>query len=199
MKFTKVSYAQIQGPRNYQQDRYLIKKNLLAVADGMGGHKNGDLAAQEIVDQLNEIDDVSEALEKANFNCYKSNDGRGSTVVVCTIKDDMLHVDQCGDSRVYLYFENTLKQLTKDQGYGHILHNFVGDYLYLGLHKKVGISPGNIVLLTTDGIHDYLDHEKMLEIVSSLKDSPEKISEALIEACRDKTQDNCTIVCARIE
>lgn len=44
-----LSIAFSQGKREYQQDRYYQDQGLLLVADGMGGHAAGDLAAEEVV------------------------------------------------------------------------------------------------------------------------------------------------------
>ena len=49
MKFTIYQDSR-QGPRNYNQDRvaYSYSKDALltVLADGMGGHRNGEVAAQ---------------------------------------------------------------------------------------------------------------------------------------------------------
>ena len=56
MKITlaKPLVFQGQGRRDYQQDRYKISEDgrYFIVCDGMGGHGNGDLAAQTVCNAL---------------------------------------------------------------------------------------------------------------------------------------------------
>ena len=90
--------------------------NLFIVADGMGGHKAGDVASRYTVDEFvslienaTEKDDItviSEAVTKVNTmlleKAKESPDytGMGTTLVVATIKDEMLRVANVGDSRL---------------------------------------------------------------------------------------------------
>lgn len=47
------SSASSKGPRRYQQDRWLCRSaGIFAVADGMGGHASGDVAAEAAIEAL---------------------------------------------------------------------------------------------------------------------------------------------------
>ncbi|MGH7926512.1 MAG: protein phosphatase 2C domain-containing protein, partial [Candidatus Binatia bacterium] len=105
---------------------------LHVVADGMGGHKAGALAAQLTIDGLRHgLDQAASAtavtsllrqvFEKTNQEVYRkghSNDpetqGMGSTAVLLLISDRTVHVAHVGDSRAYLYRNGRLRRLTTD-------------------------------------------------------------------------------------
>ena len=104
--------------------------NLFVVADGMGGHKAGDVAARFAVEtvvhciksqkeELNPLRVLQSAIETANEQLYDKaqNDetltGMGTTMVAAIIKEDTLYVANVGDSRLYVLGEEII-QITKD-------------------------------------------------------------------------------------
>jgi serine/threonine protein phosphatase PrpC len=106
--------------------------HLYIVADGMGGHKGGALAAQMAVEELQRhigqasesepADSVIEAAFKAaNDAVYKransgdlAVEGMGTTAVLLLISGRIAKLAHVGDSRAYLYRNHTLSQLTTD-------------------------------------------------------------------------------------
>jgi serine/threonine protein phosphatase PrpC len=124
------------GNRSCNQDRCLVVERsdsiLLAVADGMGGHAGGDLAAQAAVDSLRqsfaqEAVPIPEteaflqtALETAHLGVIEA--GRNSkpaihprtTCVVCVIQGNRACWAHLGDSRLYVLRNGTLVARTRD-------------------------------------------------------------------------------------
>ena len=114
--------------------------NLFIVADGMGGHKAGDLASRYTVETLvenienthsdNPITIINDAIVNANRllldKAAESEDytGMGTTLVVCTIIGESMYVANVGDSRLYLY-DGKLSQITRD-------HSLVEEMVALG-------------------------------------------------------------------
>lgn len=114
--------------------------NLFIVADGMGGHKAGDIASRftvetfvSLVEQAGGKDPVSvinnavtavnaRLLEKAKESV--DYEGMGTTLVVATIYDHMLKVANVGDSRLYVV-GNDITQITRD-------HSLVEEMVSLG-------------------------------------------------------------------
>lgn len=202
-KMTDITTASSQGPRSYQEDRFLVADNLVAVSDGIGGHLNGDLAAQAIVDALQTIDEaspesVSKTLSSVNAEICKEGDRRGATVVVAYLEEKNLHVDWCGDSRAYLWRKSTgLTCLTKDHGYGSALLRCIGLLPYRGEHLEVEVEKGDIVILTTDGVHDYID-----TVSTPLREAQEQMkpiaNEIVDWSLKSGTRDNSTAVAFEI-
>ncbi|GMG97190.1 Stp1/IreP family PP2C-type Ser/Thr phosphatase [Tepidimicrobium xylanilyticum] len=126
--------------REVNQDAYyisVIEENpLFIVADGMGGHKAGEIASNMAVDIISadlgkdvtllELDDnsiknrIKESIGRANEEIYKksledeSYSGMGTTVTLIYSKGKKVFIGHVGDSRAYLLRKNILLQLTKD-------------------------------------------------------------------------------------
>lgn len=116
--------------RKANEDSYVARVPIFAVADGMGGHLSGDLASDAVVRRLDEgipaipaaPQLIEEALERASADidviAGQSELGVGTTVTgaVLTVLDGVaqLAVFNIGDSRVYRFERNSLKQVTTD-------------------------------------------------------------------------------------
>jgi serine/threonine protein phosphatase PrpC len=125
------------GPvRDENQDRMCSARvglgQLHIVADGMGGHKGGALAAQMTIDGLRrDLDQappttpvahlLRQAFERTNQDVYRiahsgdpETQGMGSTAVLLLISDRTAHIAHVGDSRAYLYRKGRLQRMTTD-------------------------------------------------------------------------------------
>lgn len=134
------------GPRKMNQDHYgwWPELGLFVVADGMGGHKGGEVASHLAVETIhgfiqdsagttditwpfgletqNSIDAnrLTTAVRLANRKIFnegsKSPDlsGMGTTVVAMLVAGDRLTLVSVGDSRIYRFREGSLEQLTQD-------------------------------------------------------------------------------------
>ena len=115
--------------RALNEDRVFERpdRQLWAVADGMGGHSGGDLAAEAVVDALHALSeqpapiadaDVATALQAANRSiCDRNEETRatsGTTVVAAHASNDLITIFWVGDSRAYLVRDGAVEQLTKD-------------------------------------------------------------------------------------
>lgn len=120
-------------------------KNLLIVADGMGGHNAGDLASrytvESMVDYIEKAEEnrpvplLSQAIHHANelvlekSRTDKSLEGMGTTVVAATMQGGYLYVANVGDSRLYL-IDQEIEQITRD-------HSLVEEMIRVGeLQRK---------------------------------------------------------------
>jgi len=124
------------GNRSNNQDRCLVLEKaghvLLVVADGMGGHARGELAAQTTIDSLSRsfmaqqghIDNPRGFLRKALHAAHLEvvDAGRAvdppvnprTTCVACLVQDDQACWAHVGDSRLYLLRGGTLLTRTRD-------------------------------------------------------------------------------------
>lgn len=204
------------------------------VADGMGGHSKGDLASKLatklFIKYIKEADLSAydsyiklqeEAIFYANEEIYKlsleEGDIRMGTTVVCLCldhKNKTYHLTHLGDSRAYIYRNDTLSQLTRD-------HSLVNDLLDSGSltedeaenfinksaitravgteekiipdSKSLPMEEGDIVLMVTDGLTNELRDDEIKDIVKANND-PYQISSKLIEAAIDHGgRDNITV------
>lgn len=111
--------------RQVNEDRVFDcpERGLWAVADGMGGHHRGDLAAQSVIDALRDLADehqdltpamVMQALEAANSAINRRDSDMGATIVTLSVHDGYAHVAWAGDSRCYRMRDGVVQLLTRD-------------------------------------------------------------------------------------
>ncbi|MFA7351076.1 MAG: protein phosphatase 2C domain-containing protein [Methylotenera sp.] len=145
MKFT-IFQNSLQGPRPYNQDRlaYSYSKDalLLVVADGMGGHRHGEVAAQLAVttmteafqrlavptltspakfltDHIQQIHDMIDQLTQERDML----EAPRTTIVAAIVQRGMLYCAHVGDSRLYHFRGNHLLYRTEDHSVVQSLYN----------------------------------------------------------------------------
>jgi protein phosphatase len=213
--------------KEFNQDAYLIKpfENgdfLLAVADGMGGGVMGDILAKraiEILDNIfdREVDYPLQRLKQALFiindelNVMLSGQKGGTTLSVVYYSSSEIFYINIGDSRVWLFRDEEIVNLTVDQNIYEFkkLNNIYTDeedrrfiYKILGistnfdieeiLESKIWSAIGSfelkkddILFLSTDGFHDYMEEKSLIKSLfwrGSIFQEIEKISHDNITA-----------------
>jgi protein phosphatase len=132
---------------NEDEFRFDAGLGFFAVADGMGGHAAGEVAArlavetmldtvrrraQEGIDPLLASTSLREAIDEANrricesIAAHEEQRGMGTTVAAVLAAGDRAVVAHVGDSRVYLLRDGRLLRLTSD-------HSWVNEQVKLGL------------------------------------------------------------------
>ncbi|HHT44251.1 MAG TPA: Stp1/IreP family PP2C-type Ser/Thr phosphatase [Fastidiosipila sp.] len=145
------------------------------LADGMGGHANGQLAAELAVSTLTEylsqqlpernvpetiVELLEDAIQKANVRIYmesledESNFGMGTTLTMVVLYEESIYLAHVGDSRCYLLRDNELEQLTRDQ-------NLAGELVMSGAitREESRHHPNRNVLTQALGSSTYLAPE----------------------------------------
>lgn len=125
--------------REKNQDSFLTLNELdiplFVIADGMGGHRGGEVASSDavkiikevfmdnkesLVSKKNIIRVIDDSIQKANKAIYKASlesadcSGMGTTISLCYIYKNKLLIGHVGDSRVYLIEKDEITQLTED-------------------------------------------------------------------------------------
>lgn len=115
-----------------------VLPNLFVVADGMGGHKAGEVASRQAVERFckclaetsgdeykadNYVGLLLFAAVKTNHEIYdmaQNNpdmDGMGTTFTACVIENERMDIVHVGDSRAYSFAPGRINQLTNDHTY----------------------------------------------------------------------------------
>jgi PPM family protein phosphatase len=229
--------SEIGNRRPVNEDRLLVQElageaMLLAVADGMGGHPGGEVAAQLAVDTLAQWAreasggalNLVEMIKAANLRILEEGERRpglrdmGCTLTVALVENACLSWGQVGDSRLYLYREDELRQLTIDQNmaqglvtagrlspeealvspYRHILDQCVGCRSCRPASGSLEVRSGDLLLLATDGLHGELVASEIGAILTAAGD-PDRATQALVEAAlAHGGQDNITVIVAAL-
>lgn len=125
--------------RDHNEDSVIILKNanneyLLAVADGMGGHKAGEVASSMAINHLadkfkqrekmgekseavnfirNEVNEINESIF-AYTDQHEESTGMGTTLVLAIFTEDYLLFGNVGDSSGFVFKNEKLYKVTKD-------------------------------------------------------------------------------------
>jgi serine/threonine protein phosphatase PrpC len=151
---------------------------LFVIADGMGGHEQGEnasyLAARTVADELmrnmlspvvRSIADrvplhqaVRDAVMLAHQKLQHELPGAGTTLTVALIVDDLLAIGHVGDSRAYLVHDGQVEQVTQD-------HSFVARLVELGQStaEEAAVDPRRNYLLRALGQTDVLEVDFQFE------------------------------------
>lgn len=173
-------------------------KNLFLVADGMGGHQAGDYASRFAVEHLvaylknhgqgQIVPGLSQGIATVNAELYRRSmeephlRGMGTTLVAASVEDNTLYVANIGDSRLYLYREHSMVQITRD-------HSFVEEMVARGqmnrdsndyqkkkniITRAVGtdsrvtadffeevLKPEDVILMCSDGLSNMVSERDM--------------------------------------
>ncbi len=216
-----------------------------AVADGIGGHNKGEVASKMAIDTLKsyvfrhleenveenveEIVDLeimlSRAFYEANKLVYEKATkeepfvGMGTTLVASVINSNKLIASNVGDSRAYLFRNDTLEQLTVDNSYvqelvekeiikpedakTHPKRNVITRAIGTDKSVKVDfydkeLQIKDIVILCSDGLTDMVEDFEIEEVLKT-GINPKDCCEALVALANEKGgKDNITIICVII-
>lgn len=225
--------------RNKNQDQAVAAINgkdqiLGLVCDGMGGHKAGEIASHVVEDHVltcfrgippfideEEVenwlmDTVLEAhqIVKRMANMDEDTKGMGTTAAIAVVMDEQVYTCHVGDSRIYLYDENGIEQLTRDhtlvneliergaiskeQGKNHrqknILMQAIGaDMDIVPEMNKVDLN-GRNVLICSDGLYNNLSEQDMIKILRKKDMINNKVHELINQANEQGGSDNIAVV-----
>ncbi|HEX9693974.1 MAG TPA: Stp1/IreP family PP2C-type Ser/Thr phosphatase, partial [Actinomycetota bacterium] len=130
MRVTAAAATDIGLVREGNEDSYLTEEPLFAVADGMGGHRGGEVASQLAVETLEKLfkqgaGDLPDQVQEANRVVFERSvvdekvAGMGTTLTAALVEGDRVRVAHVGDSRAYLLRDGNLRLLTEDHTLVH--------------------------------------------------------------------------------
>ncbi len=226
--------------RSNNQDQLLVAPGLYAVADGMGGHAAGEVASLTAIKALDaafeasdqrtaaSLESAAKAANRAVWEQARTNRemlGMGTTLVALAVveNDDGtsgLAVAHIGDSRLYLYRDKALSQVTVD-------HSLVQELIDEGqinqaqaavhpqrhvLTRALGVEPAVDVdviqiapenndryLLCSDGLPREASDDQIAAILSRFPD-PSEAAKELVELANSRGgSDNVTVVVVDVQ
>jgi len=224
---------------------------LFIVADGLGGHAAGEVASRLAVETISgfvrRIDEEGElswpygiepslsfagnllrtAVHLANRRVFRAAEredeytGMATTVVAALISGNRVAVASAGDSRLYLFADGSLTQVTRDDTWGatilatqggsnpgggaarsmrHVLTNVIGAREQADVHlHEFDLAGGELMLLCSDGLHGVLDDAAIAAMLSDGQAPDAAVPRLIDEALARGVKDNVTAVIVRYE
>lgn len=223
--------------------------NLFILCDGMGGQAAGEVASRMAVEillahcqealrdpqaswegayqeefsaQTNRLASGIRLSNKAIFEAASgaaSVSGMGCTVAAAHISGSVMSIAHVGDSRIYLFRNGQLRQLTQD-------HSLVWEQVRQGVLTpqeaeqselsnvilralgaepavevdldEMWVGPGDQVLLCSDGLTRMVSDEEIASVLSAAT-PPQEAADRLVELANEKGgEDNTTVIIARL-
>jgi serine/threonine protein phosphatase PrpC len=228
MNWNSFGISDIGCARTNNEDIFSIreKERLFVLADGMGGHNAGEIAAALAVETLcgsiqsscfktieEACNDLRRAVGIANQEVFQqasslpSYAGMGSTLSCFLLTGQHLVYAHVGDSRLYRYRE-ALHLLTEDHTQQlckplapprTVITRAIGTHS--NVQPDIGViplMPHDIYLLCSDGLSDSLRGQEIASILSSPLPLPEK-GDALLKTALEKGgRDNITLLLVEV-
>lgn len=160
------------------------------------------------------------SIEAANITVFSKSlhdsslSGMGTTIVVAIIRDNTIYFASVGDSRLYVLNGQTIKQMTTDhsivqmmvesgeitplEAKDHPQKNVITRAIGVGDRVRIDyfqedVSSDDIILLCTDGLSNFVDDSKILELCNN--DNKYSFADILVEeANKNGGGDNITVV-----
>ena len=219
--------------RSNNQDSGYAGSSLFVVADGMGGHAGGDVASSIAISQLKPLDQDYSSPDEAERTLSRTIAatakilidtvsqrpelaGMGTTVSALAMVDDVAVIAHIGDSRVYLFRDGELSQITVDHTFVQrlvdsgritpdearyhprrsVLMRVLGD---MDPNPEVDTivmptRPGDRWLLCSDGLSGVIDDAHTSKALGAGQ-APARTADALLKQALDGgAPDNVTIV-----
>lgn len=219
----------ISGPRPDNQDVGIAGERVIAVADGVGGHVGGQVAARLVADEVSRADgDLAAAVAGANGRLSAEIArrpelaGMATTLTAALLTGDHLVIAHIGDTRAYLLHEGRLERLTHDQT---VVQSLIDDglitpeaarthplrSLVLGsLHgadddlaslvtTQHPVVPGDRVLVCSDGLSGVVPTETLERLLQVDGRPAAAVTRVVRAALAAGTQDNVTAVVADVQ
>jgi PPM family protein phosphatase len=226
-------------------------QNLFVVADGMGGHAAGEVASKVAAESINEfvcltsgdeeitwpfgLDEnisydgnrLKTAIRFANKRVIEATrekteyEGMATTVAAILVDDTVANLGHVGDSRVYLFRGDGVRQLTsdhswvneqllsgvisEDQARSHPLRNVVtralGGKADLQVEMQVHkIETGDVLMLCSDGLTTMVPDDDMGKLVHQAGDDLVEAAKSLVAAANNRGgEDNITVLLLKFQ
>jgi len=207
------------GPRSRNDDTWLVRRQLLVIADGVGGKPAGKTAADLAVRTLRDtVDTTAESPERElasavelahNAIVEQSRRDPAQTEMACTLDAASLHPDglvtgaHVGDSRVYYRpWDGTVVRLTTDEAVeGALLQSLGG--VTTQVEARTWQRPahlGDRLVLATDGLWSALDDVAITALIAATGTlSPPVAARVLVDTGLGAgATDNVTVVVADV-
>lgn len=149
---------------------------------------------------------------------HKNRKGMGSTLICVLIRNERMYWVHVGDSRLYHFHDNRLHQITKDQTLARFLfkegeiapQDLSDHYSQQVMDQCIGcgytepetgqrkIREKDVLLLSSDGLHKYIDNRAIETIIKEEIPVREKAQQLINASLQTGGEDNVTVIIAEV-
>jgi serine/threonine protein phosphatase PrpC len=218
--------------RENNEDVIVTNDRLALVADGMGGHPGGEIAANAAAGVIPAVftgrsaDELEAALRAANWAirdralAQPGLEGMGTTICVAgLLTDGHLALANVGDSRAYLWHDDTLTQLTQDHSVtaeliqcGELREEDATEHPHYGVltralgvgsdleidRRTLAVEAGDRLVVCTDGLFNELSREEIANAMAAPGDVADIVDNLIDGAIAHGGRDNVSVVVAEV-
>jgi len=132
--------------------------------------------------------------------------GMLTTLSAIIIKSTTAHLFHVGDSRIYRLRDGEFERLTRDhtrwvENEKSFLTRAMGADISVEIdYRSIDIQPDDIFFLSTDGVHDFVRTQELINLIQTNYDNPERATKEIVTlALENGSNDNVTCQICRIE
>lgn len=235
--FTIYGETKIGLVRSLNEDAFAISeaRDIMLVADGMGGYVGGEIASKTAVEavlyyfnnytyastrQLEKVIQYANSCILSKIAIEPSLQGMGTTLSLLTLSEGNAFWGHVGDSRIYLFRDGDLTQITPDHTFvqelldqGRITQAEAADHpdrhvltRAVGVDQELEVAIGAFpvrendrLLLCSDGLTSSLSEEIIVEALSDYRRSEKEIIRRLFDLVYEAgAKDNVTAILATL-
>ncbi len=137
---------------------------------------------------------------------YGSHKGMVTTVSALVLKSNTAHLFHVGDTRIYRLRDDELEQLTTDHRIDMgedktYLSRAMGIDIHLEIdYRTVTVEAGDVFVLLTDGVYEFLPDSAIRRTIREHRDDPETAARRLVEQAEaNRSNDNLTALVLRVD
>ncbi|MBE6840634.1 MAG: serine/threonine-protein phosphatase [Ruminococcus sp.] len=234
-----------KGVMPHNEDALMIGKNVItdgaaeyklnppfmcAVSDGVSGELSGELASSMCLNLLssvkynkktrlaNKLNDIHNQLAKHGSENSETLNMQATLCGIAIDDDNKISIINIGDSRLYRFRGNHIKQISRDQSLVQLLYeegSITHEEKKTHVHRNIifpvlgnisskpdididvleeGLRYGDVLLLCTDGLSDYVPPSDMEEILDMPKSLPKRLEMLVKKALENGGSDNISVI-----
>lgn len=234
-----------KGVMSHNEDALMIGKNVItsgaieykinppficAVSDGVSGELSGEVASSMCLNLLssikynkktrlkNKLTDIHNQMAKHGS---ENSDTLNMQATLCGIaidEDNKINIINIGDSRLYRFRGNHIRQISRDQSLVQLLYEegtITQQEKKTHVHRNIifpvlgnisskpdikvellsdGMQYGDVLILCTDGLSDYVTASDMEEILDMPKSLPKRLEMLVEKALANGGSDNISVI-----
>jgi serine/threonine protein phosphatase PrpC len=206
-----------EGLREVEVELAEDSRYVMGIADGMGGHQAGEVAAEMLLlllsDRVRSLrpglsgseleQEMREWAQTAHLRLLEEGEkdpqkrGMGTTLAGVLLYEGRIYYMSAGDSRIYRLRSGVMAPINEEHALqsGALLNSFGGGRTVFLEFGEIRVFEGDILLLCSDGLTRMLSEE---EIESLLSSGPHSLESLVARTVERGGYDNISAICVHV-